>query len=196
MGMFNSEKKFVRVAGEYFGSHPAVPGHVKRMSFEMNERGVDIEIKRKIIKHFDWSEVTGFDNEDTATSTGNSRLTVTRMATLGVFSLAAPKKGQVSKKYVNVIHTTTGDMQLEHELPRTSSGAGSLVDTLLVRQSKHAKVYVANHAPATNSPSPGNQNVQGMEEVALQLEKLAALKQKGIITEEDFQAKKKQLLGL
>jgi putative oligomerization/nucleic acid binding protein len=42
-------------------------------------------------------------------------------------------------------------------------------------------------APAAAAPAPA---------YAAELEQLAALKQQGILTEEEFQAKKKQILGL
>jgi hypothetical protein len=195
MSIFGNGSKTVSQAGEYYGSHPGLPGHVKTMLFIMTDGGVDIRVKHQVIKHFDWSEVTGFDNQDIATSTGASRLTVTRMATLGVFSLAAPKKGAVAKKYVAVLHTTTGDVQLETKLSNTSSDIGSLIDGSFVKRSKKAKIFVVNHATG-KAISPVNQATQDIDQAALQLEKLAALKQKGIITEEDFQAKKKQILNL
>jgi predicted Zn-dependent peptidase len=51
--------------------------------------------------------------------------------------------------------------------------------------------YEEAPAPAYEAPAPA-----GAPDYAAELEQLAALKQKGILTEEEFEAKKKQILGL
>ena len=52
----------------------------------------------------------------------------------------------------------------------------------------------AGSFPATEQPSPSGGPTEN--DMAGQLEKLAALKEKGILTEEEFTAKKKQILGI
>ncbi len=46
-------------------------------------------------------------------------------------------------------------------------------------------------APAVAQPAPGS-----MDDQMAQIQKLAQMKEQGLITEEEFQAKKKQILGI
>lgn len=58
------------------------------------------------------------------------------------------------------------------------------------------KLAIAGEA-SVNAPNSGSVNSNKAESMAIEdLEKLAALKEKGLITEAEFEAKKKQLLGL
>ena len=50
--------------------------------------------------------------------------------------------------------------------------------------------------PSTQPQAPANQTDSSNVDTTAELEKLAALKDKGILTEEEFSAKKKQLLGI
>jgi hypothetical protein len=51
-------------------------------------------------------------------------------------------------------------------------------------------------APAEAPPAAAPQAAAPEEDYTVQLEKLAELRDKGVITPEDFEAKKKQLLGV
>ncbi len=53
-----------------------------------------------------------------------------------------------------------------------------------------------NNQLAADPASVADQPQAGQEDYAAELEKLAQLKEQGIITEEEFEAKKKQILGL
>ena len=57
-------------------------------------------------------------------------------------------------------------------------------------QAQQAAAYQAQQAQAAYQPQPAELDY------AAELEKLAQLKAQGIITQEDFEAKKKQILGL
>ena len=60
------------------------------------------------------------------------------------------------------------------------------------REFERAKTIIGQRIIEANSTSPVSNNTSDLE----QLEKLASLKEKGIVSEEEFQAKKKQILGL
>ncbi len=53
----------------------------------------------------------------------------------------------------------------------------------------------ARQGSQSQQPAPQQTN-QGGVDTAAEIEKLAELKEKGILTEEEFTAKKKQILGL
>lgn len=113
----------------------------------------------------------------------SSRISITRMATLGVFALAAPKRTSKKEAFAlfelvdgrRVLFQTTTKNQFD--LQRSLANAVSFYNS---RQ-------VAN----TQAQAP-SANANDLD----QLEKLAALKERGLITEDEFQAKKRQLLGL
>jgi hypothetical protein len=60
------------------------------------------------------------------------------------------------------------------------------------REFEKAKSIIEQKIISANSTSPASSNNNDLD----QLEKLASLKEKGIISEEEFQAKKKMILGL
>ena len=159
----------------------------------MNEAGVDIFDGNQPVAHCKWDEIINFDANIVTNDHSSSRLTVTRMATLGIFSLAAPKKtGKIENKFFYVLHTTTGDFEVEAEM--SGSAKSSLVGLAVATLKKQANIgraYVANHATGQRNDVPGKQD-NGLDE----LEKLAQLKKQGVITQTEFEAKKKQILGL
>ena len=61
-------------------------------------------------------------------------------------------------------------------------------------QQKYEQQLAAEQAQMQAAPAPAPAG--GQADYMAELEKLAQLKTQGIITEEEFQAKKKQLLGL
>ena len=60
-------------------------------------------------------------------------------------------------------------------------------------QDRGAPAYMAEQPPPAAAPAPA---ASGGEDYTDQLEKLAKLRDDGVITPEDFDAKKKQLLGI
>jgi hypothetical protein len=51
-------------------------------------------------------------------------------------------------------------------------------------------------APPPPAPAPAAPAAPAQPDYAAELEKLATLKQQGILSEEEFEAKKKQILGI
>lgn len=132
----------------------------------------DLVIKSKDIASI---EVTGQQQT-------NSRISVTRMATLGVFSLAAPKRTTVKEASV-VIGLKDGKQVFFHT---------KLLTEFEVHQKLANAISYYHSVQPAQASQPVTQGISNADE----LEKLAALKEKGIITQDEFDAKKKQLLGL
>lgn len=135
MGLFkkstDKQEKPITITGTYFSSHPDVHGY-KSLGLDFSSEGVLVHNglrKKKYleIKRFGWDEIVGFetDVEEKTQMQTTQRITATRMVTLGIFSLAAQKKeksGRVREKFLDVLHTTTGDIELEAEKDSGSMG--------------------------------------------------------------------------
>jgi hypothetical protein len=59
-----------------------------------------------------------------------------------------------------------------------------------------ARTAPAQAPPPAAAPAPAPAEAPATKSYVQELEELAALKQKGILSEEEFQAKKKQILNL
>ncbi len=105
------------------------------------------------------------------------------MATLGVFSLAAPKRTTVKEASV-VIGLKNGKQVFFH--------TKALTEFEVHQKLANAVSYYHSQQAGQASQQQPTQAGSALDE----LEKLAALKEKGIITQADFDAKKKQILGL
>ncbi|HXR74014.1 SHOCT domain-containing protein [Actinocrinis sp.] len=106
-----------------------------------------------------------------------SRITVTRLATLGVFALGARKKVDNRELYI----TVEGDgFQLVAKLPPTSGA--------LARQ--FAAAYNTRSGAMAAKPAAG-----GIDGVAVELERLAKLHADGALDQSEFNAAKARLLG-
>lgn len=111
----------------------------------------------------------------------SSRVTVTRLLTIGIFAFAAKKKTTDKEAYITIVLTDGREivMQVSNTAP-------------MQLKPKLSNVYATyNKGKSQTQPA-----VQVQSSGADELEKLAALKEKGIITQAEFNAKKKQLLGL
>lgn len=115
-----------------------------------------------------------------------SRLSVTRMATLGVFSLAAPKRSSIKDTTVTIglkngrqvfFHTK---MYTEFEVHTKLANAISHYHQLQTTQDNQQVVA---------SPTAETDNTA-------EIMKYATLLKRGVITQEEYQVKKRQLLGL
>lgn len=155
MSLFNRKPKqaTISVGGEYFASHPTIKGYYEPLTLVMTDAGITVETGkekgRKILCTFTWSEVVGFDGErQVETQRGGQRLTATRMVTLGVFSLAAPKAtGSIETTYTNTLHTTTGDVVLEIQLATDAgSNMGKVANDAIKKHSHKVRAFVAERA--------------------------------------------------
>ena len=198
------KEKRVSIGGAYFSSHPGIHSY-PFLNLEFGQDGVYVIAKKDPVKTFAWSEIISFDKkiEDKSQISTNQRLTATRMATVGVFALAAPKKtksGNIQNDYQYVLHTTTGDIEIESTI-KSGDAPGSIgefsrnMTQLAINQqtakANNIKRIVAERA--TGKALPVNQNQSSS--VADELEKFAELKEKGVITQAEFDAKKKIILN-
>lgn len=198
----DKKEKRLSLSGAYYSSHPDIHGY-SFLKLEFGQDGVFVLAKKDIVKTFTWDQISGFENqaEEKSDLHTSQRVTATRMAAVGVFALAAPKsntKGSIQSKFSYVLHTANGDIELETALT-SGSGGGSmgemnrnLTKMMINKQTANAnniKRFVAEHAkakPVTHGQSSS---------VADELERFAELKEKGVITQAEFDAKKKSLLG-
>lgn len=141
---------------------------------EYKKRNNDFVIPASQIKHV---EISGQQQM-------KSRITATRILALGVFSLAAPKRTTEKEAYV-LFELVDGRSVL---FQTTTS-------TPFDMQRKLANAVSHYNSQSTTSTAASQSEMASNADLG-QLEKLAELKSKGIITEEEFRAKKKQLLGL
>ena len=119
--------------------------------------------------------------------TSRSRLSVTRMAALGVFSLAAPKR---SKDASVIIGLRDGRQVLFH----TKHYDTSRVHRTLADAISHYSRLQAGQAGQAGQQQTAVQSTAS--DPAKEIMKYATLRKRGVITEEEFQTKKRELLGL
>lgn len=113
----------------------------------------------------------------------NSRISITRMATLGVFSLAAPKRS--TKKEANIyIGLKDGRLVMFN----TESHSESEVHKKLANAISHYSSLLNSHETQQLAPST--------VDVAGEIVRFAELRKQGLLTDDEFEAKKKQLLSL
>jgi len=129
------------------------------------------------------------------------RRILVRGATLLLVGGAAYKLGQSSVQQIEQ-HTGKPADQLSQEELEAAMDELGIEEEELTAEDKAAIEAEAVDAPASSAqaqqappPAPSTAEAAQPDYIA-ELERLAGLVEKGIITDEEFQAKKKQLLGL
>ncbi len=199
------DRKKLSIGGAYYSSHPEVHGYAF-LNLEFGQDGVYVVAKKDTVKRFGWSEIISFDKkvEDKSQVSTNQRLTATRMVAVGVFALAAPKKtksGNVRNDFFYALHTTTGDIEIESTI-NSGDAPGSIGDfsrnmtqfaiSHQTAKANNIKRFVAERATGKISLADQSQP----SSIADELERFAGLKESGVISQEEFNAKKRQLLNL
>ena len=116
----------------------------------------------------------------------NSRISVTRMAALGVFSLAAPKRTTVKDAAVT-ISLKDGRQVYFHTQYLSEFEVHSKLANAISYYSKQVQNHSTQSQPTDNVPPT---------DPATEIMKYATLMKRGVITQDEFEAKKKQLLNL
>lgn len=131
-------------------------------------------------------QIAGFEVTGQKQTTTTSRLTATRMLTLGVFSLAAPKHTSKTSKesYVNITLNDGRCLFFYTSFAAPEKIHGSLADAI----SHYSSI---NKAKENATPIPSD-----TPNIAEAIKQFSDLRDQGIITDEEFEAKKKQLLEL
>lgn len=194
--------KVLELSGAYYSSHPDIHGYTA-LKLEFGEDKVRVLNKKDVVKTFGWDEIIGYENEseDKSQVQTSQRITATRMLAVGVFALAAPKKsksGNITSKFYDVLHTTTGDIELDviidsggmgGSIGDMSRSVANLAINRRVSQTIAVRRFVAEHAKAkVAQQTPGDPTDQ--------VRKLAELKEQGYLTQKEFDLKKKELLRL
>jgi len=164
MGLFGhgSEKpkkqKVLSMDGEYYGSHPDFPKPERFMHISFSDNDIWIGGNRKKpekyppLKILKWEDITGYNYSDGTQENVNtsSRTTATRMATVGVFALAAPKKSKsinIAGKIVQVLGTKTGNFIFEKDINMSggnnTAGFAELSMQMIQRNLKNIKFFIA-----------------------------------------------------
>lgn len=110
-------------------------------------------------------------------------VTLTRLFLLGIFAFGAKKKTKQVTNYL-VIEYESGGV--------TCSGifTGDKAAKVYSQIAKMRQLYLRDHAPAADKTAPP------ALDCSAEIEKYYHLMEQGILTQEEFQAKKNQLLGL
>jgi len=114
-----------------------------------------------------------------------SRVSLTRMATLGVFSLAAPKRTKIKDTTLTIGLKDGRQAYFHTDILTEFEVHGKLANAI----SYYQRLAQASQQSVNSSGVSTDDN-------AREIFKYDALRKRGIITEEEFQAKKKNLLGL
>lgn len=102
----------VKLFGKYLGGHPQYPRARASARLVCDEAGVSIQgtfTSKKLIQ-LPWTDIAevAIDGTDTIAS----RVTATRLATLGIFALAAPKKKDEKTAFVTC-RASSGDLAFQ-----------------------------------------------------------------------------------
>lgn len=168
--------KNVKLFGKYLGGHPQSPKARSSARLVCDEDGLSIQgtVSSKKVVALPWSEITeiAVDGNDTI----EARVTATRLVTLGIFALAAPKKKGNKAAYVTC-RAQSGDLVFEVPGAEPHKLSARLAEPIaLVRQ-----------RPPEASDDSGP--------LVAQLNDLAALHESGALSLEEYTAAKAKLLG-
>lgn len=175
----------------YYGGwsrHPSPEGK-SNLILRLDKSGISLR-KFKEIFTIPWQDVADIAVE--GPQEAEKRFTATRLIALGPLGLAFKKSKKGSKEAIITLTTVSGDQAVFHvakKLPREIQP--KLVPLALQIRTRVASVR--EPTPPVAEPTPHNE--AAAPDIAEQIEKLAALKEKGILTEDEYAAKKAELLA-
>ena len=111
-------------------------------------------------------------------------VTLTRLFLLGVFAFGAKKKRKQSTNYLVIEYESGG-------ISCSGIFTGDKAPKVYADINKTRQLYLQKHPEAVKSPLP-----PASVDSSAEIEKFYHLMEQGIISQEEFQAKKNQLLGL
>lgn len=117
-------------------------------------------------------------------------------ATMLLVGGAAYKLGQNSVKQIEEHTGKPAEQLTEQEIEAAMDELGIQEEEITDADMAAIEAEAADDAPPPAQPAPAPTAVSAQADYIEELKKLAELKDAGIISEEDFAAKKKQLLGL
>jgi len=166
------DKAPLRIKGEYYGGYSKYPKSNGSL-YIYQDKIKFVGIKANFaIEASEIREIAVEGKEE-----AQKRVTVTRLFATGIFAFALQKKSIHKEAYITIT-TADGEEAVFHVQGQSNYDLKPIIAQKLAIAVK----------PARGSRAAGG----GADE----LEKLAGLKDKGIITQAEFDAKKKELLGL
>ena len=114
-------------------------------------RGGPFNKRKELLTTVPWTSVKDFSYTENQQSNESGRVTLTRAAAFGIFSLGMKKKKVDSKlELISTLKTKSGDIVLEYKshIDNTKSTSGSIINTgnnLLIKANKKFRISVINH---------------------------------------------------
>lgn len=175
--------KDVSFSLEYHGGHPAIVKDGKCVVYITNENFKISCGTQSSITGFE--TITGIHYENAEQV--EKRITATRLLALGPFALAFKKKKKTKEKFLTIDYSENG---IENTVLFGGKHAQEAHSALYERYSNYLKRREISQTESAMSSE--KQEIDSYEEI----KKAKELLDMGIITQEEFDAKKKQLLGL
>lgn len=172
----------------YYGGwsrHPSPEGK-SNLILRVDKSGISLR-KFKEIFTIPWKDVADIVVE--GPQEAEKRFTATRLVALGPLGLAFKKSKKGSKEAIITLTTVSGDQAVFHvakKLPRE-------IQPKLIPLGLQIRTRVAGvrePTPSAAEPTPHEE----APDIAEQIEKLAALREKGILTEDEYAAKKAEVV--
>lgn len=171
----------------YLGGHPGLAHGVASATVAVTQEVLAVERSESVLFKLPLGGVGQMQVE--TDEEARQRLTVTRMAVVGVFALAFPKKTPGS--VLVTIDTAQGPLVFERQGRNKSE---VLRETAAVRATL-AEFAGMKPAPMEAAPAPpGGPGADG-DEVLAALERLDVLRRSGVLTEGEFALQKARVLG-
>jgi hypothetical protein len=172
------DKLPVRLKAQYYGGYDK---YTKKAEGTLNIYNDRVEFITVGFKSFKFTidkpniKELAVEGQDQA----GKRITATRLLTTGILAFAWQKKTSQNDTFITVV-TSDGQEAIFH---------------IKGKSHMELKPVIAQKIDITTTSSPSNA-AQATDNVTEQLTQLSKLKEQGILTEAEFTAKKKQLLGL
>ena len=186
MGFFSNLADKVHISEErqYMGGHPDINKTCKGILTVNNDK---IIFRGGMLSKFEIpiQEVTN-NNLQTQEQISHN-VTLTRLLAFGVFAFGMKKKKVDTTQYLVISYKENG---IENSVVFQSNYVGGLASSIM----KARQVYAKNNPEIEVQESEPVNNVQ-MEDIPTQIKKLADLKNQGVLTEDEFDKKKSELLA-
>lgn len=173
----------------YYGGWPGhqAPEGKSNLLLKIDVTGITLR-KFAAIFTIPWSDVTDIAVE--GPEAAQNRFTATRLIALGPLGLAFKKDRKGSREAIITVITTAGDEAIFHVGQTLPRDIAPKLAPLAIQARRATKQDGQTDQDGERMSSAG-----ALPDVAAQIEKLADLKAKGILTDEEFASKKAELLA-
>ncbi|MGA2471794.1 MAG: SHOCT domain-containing protein [Solirubrobacteraceae bacterium] len=170
----------------YYGGWPGhqAPEGKSNLALKVDVHGISLR-KLSTIFTIPWSEISDIAIE--GPEQAQRRFTATRLVALGPLGLAFKKDSKGSKEAIITVVTQVGDEAIFHVAKTLPREISPKLEPLAMQARRAAR--------GNGREDPSTEPVQAAPDLAGQIEKLADLRAKGILTDEEFANKKAELLA-